>query len=321
MMNSTIVASGSRGRLARSVGNAPGFCIRPLIILFVSTLCASCGEQGQSQSVAEPESKTRLRVLSYNVMLGFVNGKPKAIKWIASQRPDVVALQELKGYTEEMLKEDARSWGHPHAVLSERKAGLRLGLTSRKPIEDAHSITRSGIRLGMLHGQTHGIDFFVLHLGHGSDEIRMQETGIVLTEIRKIESADRPTVVLGDFNSVSRHDREFYERNNVETPTGFLYKRNKWDFAILNLDVMDQYLTRGWVDVVHQHQGVLTRKQASWPSLVFKNNKIHVRVDFVLASSSLAKRCLFARVMKDPATDYLSDHYPVMADFDWPRTP
>ncbi|HCR19846.1 MAG TPA: hypothetical protein DIU35_20405 [Candidatus Latescibacteria bacterium] len=35
-------------------------------------------------------------------------------------------------------------------------------------------------------------------------------------------------------------------------------------------------------------------------------------------SAQLARKCTSARVMKDPATDYLSDYYPMMADFDWP---
>lgn len=252
-------------------------------------------------------------------MLGFAADKPNALEWIASQQPDVVALQELEGYTEAKLREDARAWGHPHVALSEAKTGLRLGLTSREPIEDAHAVTTRGIRLGMLHGRIRGIDFFVLHLGHGTDEMRLRETRIVLNEIRKIASADRPSVLLGDFNSVSRHDRAFYERNNVMTPAGRLYERNERGFAILNLDVMDQYLKGGWVDLVHEHQGVLTREQASWPSLVFQKRKNFVRIDFILASASLAKACRFARVMKDPATDGLSDHYPVMADFEWPR--
>jgi exonuclease III len=283
---------------------------RLAILLILGAWLGRAAEGGATQTPG-------LRVLSFNVLLGFSADKANALQWIASQRPDVVGLQELKGYTEAQLREEARAWGHSHVVLGEERFGLQLGLTSREPIEVAHSISRSGIRLGMLHGRIRGIDIFVLHLGHGTDDIRRRETEIVLEEIRKIESAHRPSLLLGDFNSISRHDREFYERNNVMTDAGRLYRRNDKGFAILNLDTMDQY--RGWVDVVHQHQGELTKDQASWPSKVYANNRNYVRVDYILASAPLARTCHFARVMKDPATDHLSDHYPVMADFQWPR--
>ena len=42
-----------------------------------------------------------------------------------------------------------------------------------------------------------------------------------------------------------------------------------------------------------------------------------VRIDYVLANEAAARRCVGARVMNEPALDQLSDHYPVMADFEF----
>lgn len=169
--------------------------------------------------------------------------------------------------------------------------------------EDVHLITTEGLWHGTIHGQTHGIDFFVLHLAPKPEDIRLPETEIVLSQIRAIQSADRPTVLLGDFNSASRLDNGYYQ------------SESKYE---LKYNVMDQYLNGGWVDLVYQHQGAVTEKQASMPSLLIENKWGFGRIDYILASAQLAKKCTSARVMKDPATDYLSDHYPVMADFDWP---
>ena len=284
----------------------PGLCAGAMMIAFVAFSCFSCIGSMKSDLKTKPGSKENLRVLAYNIFVGFKNNEERhehAVAWIAAQKPDVVALQELNGYTEEKLKEDARAWGHPYVQLCKVKSGFHLGLTSRKPIENVHLIAREGLWHGIIHGQTYGIDFFVLHLAPKSEDIRLPETEIVLREIREIQSADRPTILLGDFNSPSHLDDGYYQRESKHEP---------------QYNVMDQYLNSGWVDLVHQHQGTITEKQASMPSLLIENKWGFWRIDYILASAELAKKCISARVMKDPATDYLSDHYPVMADFDWP---
>lgn len=265
-----------------------------------------CTASADDESKTKPDSKAKLRVLTYNVLVGFKDDDKRhenAVAWIAAQKPDVVALQELNNYTEEKLEEDARAWGHRHVQLCKVKSGYHLGLTSRKPIKNVHPVTREGLVHGFIHGQTGGIDFFVLHLAPRPEDIRLPETKIVLEEIRKIQSDDRPTILLGDFNSPSRSDDGYYRR---ESKTDTKY------------NVMDRYLKGGWVDLVNRHQGVITEKQASVPTLIKENKWGFWRIDYILASEQLARKSVFARVMKDSATDYLSDHYPVMADFDWP---
>lgn len=183
------------------------------------------------------------------------------------------------------------------------KSGFHLGITSREPFENVRPITTKGLWHGVAHARTLGIDFFELHLAPKPEEIRLPETKIVIEEIREIQSADRPTVLLGDFNSPSRLDADYYD----------LHARYETQF-----NVMDQYLAGGWVDLVHEAQGNITETQMSFPSLLVENKWGFARIDYVLASEGLARRCVMAQVMKGSATDLLSDHYPVMVDFEWP---
>ena len=67
------------------------------------------------------QTKT-LKVISYNIWNGFdfrkdIERKNNVIEWYNNQKPDVVALQELCGYNEETLLEDAKKWGHNYAVI------------------------------------------------------------------------------------------------------------------------------------------------------------------------------------------------------------
>lgn len=258
---------------------------------------------------APPEAfvpETKLRVLTYNVFVGFKDDakrRARAVEWIAAQNPDVVALQELNEYTEAKLSEDARAWGHPYAELCITRSGYHLGLTSRKPIKNVHLIVKQGICHGMIHGQTHGIDFFVLHLAPQSEEIRIPETELVLAEIRGIQSPERPSILLGDFNSSSPLDAGYFRQESKHHP---------------KFDVMTRYLDSGWRDLAYQHQGVLAEKQASVPTPLVKKDEGFWRLDYILASTALAKKCVSANVVKGTETHLLSDHYPVMADFAWP---
>ena len=281
-----------------------------MILAIVICLCFSCANS--IGAVTQP----RLRVISLNVYVGFHQDEKRhanALKWVAEQNPDVVALQELNGYTIERLQKDARSWGHSYVQLCEVKTGFHLGLTSRKPIKNVHLITKDGIWHGIIHGETFGVDFFVLHLAPKDEGFRLAETKIVWREIMNIQSDDRPSVLLGDFNSACRFDlvKDVYlQHASKEEPK----VRKHLGFAL-----MDQYLSEGLVDLVHQEGGPATVKQASYPSLLKLNGTPwYCRIDFILASSSLAKKCRMARVVKDLETGQLSDHYPVMADFNWP---
>src|SRR6056297_2635134 len=90
-----------------------------------------------SGSPAGAESPAELKVITHNVWYGFTKkGQPRHdqwLQWMAAQQPDVVALQELNGYTAEKLATDANSWGHSHSVLL-KEEGFPTGITSRYPI-------------------------------------------------------------------------------------------------------------------------------------------------------------------------------------------
>ena len=102
-----------------------------ILLLFLLTLtCFAQKEKGKHET---------LKVMSYNIWNGFEWGKDternaKCVDWIKSKKPDVVALQELCGYTEEMLKEDALKWGHEYVQLLKTE-GYPTALTSNRPIE------------------------------------------------------------------------------------------------------------------------------------------------------------------------------------------
>ena len=163
------------------------------------------------------ETKT-LKIISYNIWNGFDWGKDndrksKFVSWVNTQAPDIIALQELCGYTQEQLLEDAKKWGHSYAKIV-KTTGYPVGITSIKPIEVKEKILE-GMHHGALHCETAGIDFVVIHFSPFSYKKRHEEAKIILDKLSKLSKEQNKYIVLGDFNALSPFDAHLY-KNNTE---------------------------------------------------------------------------------------------------------
>ncbi|MCC8152748.1 MAG: hypothetical protein LIP01_00125 [Tannerellaceae bacterium] len=77
------------------------------------------------------------KILSHNIWDGFEDEperKVKFINWVKEQDPDIMAYQELCGFTEKDLAEMAVQYGHPYVVIA-KEEGYPVGLSSKEPIE------------------------------------------------------------------------------------------------------------------------------------------------------------------------------------------
>ena len=64
----------------------------------------------------------QLKVMTYNVLTGFDWNQDSTrgtelIKWVNEQKPDVLALQEMNGFTDERLAIFAKKWGHDYSAF------------------------------------------------------------------------------------------------------------------------------------------------------------------------------------------------------------
>ncbi len=268
-----------------------------------------------------------LRVITYNLLDGFTTHpgrREKVARWLAAQRPDVAALQELNGYTEDRLRDEARQWGHPHAALLKRD-GYPTGLTSRTPIRDVQRVVE-GYHHGVLHGRTAGIAFLVVHLSPHEYRVRKVEAERIAAWAERLMADGREVVVLGDFNSLSPVDRPHYEASGMlDHHRGRPESREDPNLneGLPDFSVHRTLLEASLVDVVAAHTAVGTERITCATPLIRRPETDDEewerglrRVDFILAGPGLAARCVAGRVANDPSMDGLSDHYPVIADFE-----
>jgi exodeoxyribonuclease-3 len=274
------------------------------------------------------ESKTTLKVISYNIWNGFDWGKDNIrknnlVSWVKSQNPDVFALQELCGYTQELLLEDAKKWGHSYAEIL-KTSGYPVGITSNKPIEVKEKIL-DNMHHGGMHCKISDIDFFIIHFSPFSYLKRHEESKIILDKLSALPLEQNKYIVLGDFNALSPFDADLYKNVASLIPSMKAseseqsHVRNllngELEFGVIGyllgyplLDVSQKY-TSGWDERV------------SCPTQVFETVKGNgrpensKRIDYILVSPFLSEKCTNAKVLNQEETFYLSDHYPVMAEF------
>jgi len=277
---------------------------------------------------AQPQS---LKVIAYNIWNGFDDGVDKArhalfIEWAQEQNADVMALQELRSYTAEQLQEDAQKWGHPYAIIL-KEDGYPVGITSRKPIQLIEKV-RDEMWHGMLHVKTYDIDFFVVHLSPADFAIRMREAEIISQKVKAIDH--EKFFILGDFNAHSPMDADLDALNGTflkitrERDANNKQHNNLRD-GEFDYSVISTFLAIPSIDICHRKMAIPDRYSFPAPVVVGKYyyndinvlKNTHRRIDYILASPWLAQQCQTATIEHSYHTDRISDHYPVIATFEW----
>ena len=197
--------------------------------------------------------------MSYNIWNGFDWGKDEERRealtnWINSKEPDIVAFQELCGYTEQKLLEDAKKWGHKYAIIL-KTGGYPVGLTSSKPIVLKEKVM-DDLWHGMLHCKTWGIDVFVVHLSPADRDFRYKEAGIISEKIKAVKNENY--VVLGDFNAHSPFDGDvdlnfpkLLEKRQLSDEKN--EKHNNLLDGQHDYSVMSTFLSLPLIDVLHRY--------------------------------------------------------------------
>jgi exodeoxyribonuclease-3 len=272
-----------------------------------------------------------IKVITYNIWNGFDFGKDEERRielrqWVNQQEPSIVALQELCNYTDKKLAEDAKSWGHDYSILL-KTTGYSVGLTSKFPIVLKEKI-RTGMHHGALHCKTNDIDIFVIHFSPSSYLKRREEAKIILKKLSAVRSENSEYMVLGDFNAHSPFDADLYDpdgpllqklrESNKDKPIeGNLFNDN------LDYAVIASFLAFPLLDVCQPFTSGMAER-GSFPGQVLGKGDPEAkkellvrleRIDFILVSPELNKRCISAKVCNGEENHDLSDHYPVVAEF------
>lgn len=249
--------------------------------------------------------------MTYNILYGGASAGPDRIDLIAEQvnrlKPDVLALCECQGFLDNC---GARLNDFCAAVTMQGKvaaaaSGNHVGLLYRDPWTPTAARTVGNpmhhglVRLLLSDGDGRQVMAVSTHLNPYSSLFRLMETQVVLG---RTKPGDK-TVVMGDFNSL---------------PLG--YQRPLEVMRLLDENLcpdtrVSRYFAEArFTDLLAQHNSATP----TYPTaLEAKDDDFlgGVRLDYIMASESLASLCTGAWVVDSPELQMASDHLPAAADF------
>lgn len=301
--------------------------MKKICFLFMSVFGAYMHVFAQNANLASYERHwesgyEKIRVISYNIFNGFdykrdEDRKIRFINWIIKQDPEVLALQELCGFTEKELLELAKKWGHQYAAIV-KEHGYPVGITSKKPIEVVDRLLEN-CGHGLLHVRTYGYDFLVTHLNPASTDKRRVEAKTIVQYIE--ENKLDKCLLLGDMNAHSPFDADYMEKeaSRLLLKYGGTESANLLD-GDFDYSVISAFLSVPLIDVCRKYTENKDRTSFPTPVLmtVSRNNDIrkliNERLDYILVSPAVFENVVDACIYHGTETDYLSDHYPVGID-------
>jgi exodeoxyribonuclease III len=253
-----------------------------------------------------------LKIASWNVNSLKVR-LPQVLAWSAAARPDVLALQETKLTDDRFPADELREAGY-HSLFSGQKTYNGVAILSRTeasdPVTDIPGLDDHQRRI--LAATVAGVRIVNLYVVNGSEvgsekfdyKLRWLRcvTDWLAAELRRYPDM----VVLGDFN-IAPDDRDVHdpeawrEKILCSTPEREALGR------ILDLGLQDTFR------LFDQAEGVF-----SWWDYRMNmfRRKMGLRIDLLLASAPMAKRCTASYVDIEPRRqERPSDHAPVVAEF------
>jgi exodeoxyribonuclease III len=252
-------------------------------------------------------AQNKFRVISYNILEGMktdtTKGKQDFVKWVKSENPDILALQECNKFTQKSLEDLARGYGHTYAVLL-REQGYPVGLTSKYPIVDVQKVI-DNMHHGFIVAKIKDLNIIVLHLSPHKYWKRREEIDVILSTIAASAQKER-WIIMGDFNSLSPLDKENYADGKYadrlkEAAKKYSFHENLVDGKYLDFEVQKRILEFGLHD---------TAKEKATGSEPRSN-----RIDYIYVSKDLMPQVTKAQFIRDDFTATHSDHVPVIMEF------
>ncbi|MEV2241214.1 endonuclease/exonuclease/phosphatase family protein [Micromonospora sp. NPDC049891] len=251
-----------------------------------------------------------LRVMTWNIRTGGRDrGGPDrrelVARVIARQRPDVLAVQELgdldvAGFATGVGLRPylARSWlGQPVALLVRPLWPVLAGTPVRRPFHHAARRVVLGTDAGPL-------TVLGTHLDPYSGTRRLIEAGWAAAALRR--GRNGLALLAGDLNTLDPYAGHADRVGRL--PPAYRRRHLRSDGRTVETRAVARLLATGLVDL---GAGAGPTVPTAHGGAEFAE----MRLDYLLATPTLATRLRHVGVIRDPDTEHASDHYPLLAEF------
>jgi exodeoxyribonuclease-3 len=234
------------------------------------------------------------------------------VEWLARRRPDVLCLQEVRAWPEQVPAELRCPPGYNSRFVNGGKKGYAGVATYSRPAFDRH-LEGIGLPWGDEEGRALRTDFggvtvFNLYLPSGSSSpdrqiLKFEFLAHLARHAKSLLKEGRPVIICGDLN-IAHTELDIARPKANAKNSGFLPAEREW---------LGELLDAGWVDVLRTLHPDEPGHYSWWSNRGrARENDVGWRIDYVLASPDLAERAEEAWIEKRAD---LSDHAPVWVRF------
>jgi len=251
-----------------------------------------------------------VKVATWNVN-GIRARQAELLSWLASERPDVVCLQEIKASIDQLpfeLRDIDGYWSGWHGEKGYSGVGLLVSktLAAAAPLlqhpafDFEQRIAVAEVAMG---DRTLSVASVYVPNGGKDYEAKLRFLGALDTWAEDAARDGHVVLVCGDLN-VARQERDVHPKERKPNQIGTRPEERALFERLLSRDLVD--VGR----VLDPDNDNLFTWWAPWRNLRQRN--IGWRIDYVLASQSLAVRAATSTVQREVGT---SDHGPVVVTF------
>lgn len=269
------------------------------------------------------QAQQRIKILSYNVLYGLKEDSvniDRYHKLIAKLDPDIVATQEMNGFTQKSLEKLANSYGHPYALQS-KEEGFPTALSSKTPMVHARKVTEN-MWHSYIYAKVEGLHIFVIHFSPFSYRKRQEEVANILAQTREIPAGE-PVLIMGDFNSLSPEDKAQYGDKILKPMLASEEKNDhirNLNQGQIDYSVVGALLDAGFKDSFYlgndTFDGTVPTFKDGNGKIKSSNAGVQKRIDYIFCNEAAARRVVSSKIIKDDLTHYISDHYPMYIEIE-----
>ena len=248
-----------------------------------------------------------MKFVTWNVN-GIRARETQLLEWLGEERPDVVALQEIKATPEkvpEALCPHPDYWCIWHGTSA--YSGVSL-MVRRDTIAEEPSFEHPGFDFEerIVATDLGSLVVASVYVPNGGKDFdaKIEFLRALIDHTAELRAAGREVLLAGDFN-VTREERDVHPK---ERKPGAVGQRPE------ERELFAELLGTGLVDLGRRHAPEDDRLFTWWaPWRNLRQRNIGWRIDYLLASPALADASTSCRSLREVGT---SDHAPVVADLD-----
>ena len=257
-----------------------------------------------------------MKIATWNVN-GLRARQGQLFDWLASEKPDIVCLQEIKASLDQLtfeLRDIEGYWSYWHGD----KGYSGVGLLIAKSMIDAPPACshpsfdfEQRIVCATIPSPTGDVRIASVYVPNGGKDFdaKMRFLSDLEGFVVDAERDQQQVIICGDLN-VAIAERDIHPK---------LRKPNQIGARPEERALMERIISHGLVDVHRSFEPDNDNLFTWWaPWRQQKERNIGWRIDYVLASSAIASKARSATVRREIGS---SDHGPVVIDFDFTVTP